>query len=190
MKHIITSRNKIRMHLIKFITFFFVLVFYPYLGFSQENYPTPKKTKTLLFYIQHSNNHNTYLYEINMNGQTVNSSDPIKEYRILYATDGSKKELTKMQKKIAYGIVLISLTDNLYKFRLAATDELSFYLNFEKKVPPRIYVTINNQKMYLDKMFIQLEETKLGKNIKIAYILFYGNDYKSNKAVIEKFILK
>jgi hypothetical protein len=185
MKHIINSRNQIRIHLIKFITFSFIMVFYPYLGFSQENYPKPKKTKALLFYIQHSNNRNTYLYDINMNGQTVNSIDPIKEYRILYATDGSKKELTKMQKKLAYGIVLISLTDNLYKFKLAATDELSFYLNFEKKVPPKIYVTINNQKMYLGKMFIQLEVGTLGKNVKIAYIMFYGNNYNSNKAVIE-----
>ncbi|WP_317173042.1 DUF4833 domain-containing protein [Flavobacterium psychrophilum] len=53
-----------------------------------------------------------------------------------------------------------------------------------------MYVTVNNQKMYLNKIFIQLEKAVLLENINIAYILFYGNDYNSNKAVVEKFILK
>ncbi|MBF2092252.1 DUF4833 domain-containing protein, partial [Flavobacterium psychrophilum] len=56
--------------------------------------------------------------------------------------------------------------------------------------PSKIYVTVNNQKMYLNKIFIQLEKAVLLENINIAYILFYGNDYNSNKAVVEKFILK
>ncbi|AIG29809.1 DUF4833 domain-containing protein [Flavobacterium psychrophilum] len=174
----------------KFVCPIFLFFFNIGLVTAQENYPKPIKTKTLLFYIQHSNNYNTYLYDINMNGQTINSIDPIKEYRILYATDSSKRPLTKMQKKLAYGIVLKSSRDNLYKFNLAATDELLFYLNFDKKQPSKIYVTVNNQKMYLNKMFIQLEKAVLLENINIAYILFYGNDYNSNKAVVEKFILK
>ncbi|OUD39558.1 DUF4833 domain-containing protein, partial [Flavobacterium psychrophilum] len=110
----------------KFVCPIFLFFFNIGLVTAQENYPKPIKTKTLLFYIQHSNNYNTYLYDINMNGQTINSIDPIKEYRILYATDSSKRPLTKMQKKLAYGIVLKSSRDNLYKFNLAATDELLF----------------------------------------------------------------
>jgi hypothetical protein len=34
-------------------------------GYSQ-NYPEPAKTPTRLFYIQHSDNHNTYVYDANI----------------------------------------------------------------------------------------------------------------------------
>ncbi|SNA78960.1 conserved hypothetical protein (fragment) [Flavobacterium psychrophilum] len=46
----------------KFVCPIFLFFFNIGLVTAQENYPKPIKTKTLLFYIQHSNNYNTYLY--------------------------------------------------------------------------------------------------------------------------------
>tara|TARA_R110002050_G_scaffold250623_11_gene388675 strand:+ start:2724 stop:3281 length:558 start_codon:yes stop_codon:yes gene_type:complete len=174
---------------LSFLNYFLAvfLVFSSHTVIAQENYPVPEKTKSLLFYIQHSNNYNTYLYDINIRGAFLDKELPIKEYRILYAKDGSKKNLTKLQKKLAYGIILEMLTDNLYKFRLAATNAVFFYLAIDKAKNWRVYTTVNNQKMFVEKLFIQFKNTAYSKNIKTAYILFYGEDFHTQKKVVEKY---
>lgn len=158
-------------------------------GYAQDNYPEPAKTDVRLFYIQHSNNHNTYVYDVNLTGKKINKQNPIKDYRILYSENGTKKPLTSLQKKLAYGIVLKDLQPNLFKFQLAAFEDLNFYLTYYKNKGARVYVTINNQKLFLDKLFVKLKDGFLGTSIKADYVLFYGVDFKSGKQVIEKFVL-
>jgi hypothetical protein len=53
-------------------------------GYSQNDYPEPAKTPTRLFYIQHSDNHNTYVYDANIKAGIIDSSQPINTYRIVY----------------------------------------------------------------------------------------------------------
>ncbi|WP_233883676.1 DUF4833 domain-containing protein [Tenacibaculum piscium] len=181
--------KKINTSFLLFLNYFLAvfLVFYSDTILAQENYPVPEKTKNLLFYIQHSNNYNTYLYDINRSEAFVNKEFPIKEYRILYAKDGSKKELTTLQKKLAYGVIIERLAVNLYKFRLVATDALFFYLTIDKAQNGHVYTMVNNRKMYVDKLFLQFEDTAFGKNIKTKYILFYGEDFQTRKKIVEKY---
>ncbi|WP_445710055.1 DUF4833 domain-containing protein [Flavobacterium sp.] len=155
-------------------------------GFAQSNYPEPEKTATRLFYIQHSNNHNTYVYDANIKGGVIDSNQPINEYQIAYADNGMKKPLTNTQKKLAYGMVLQESQHNLFKFRLAASGKIDFYLKYTANTGARIYVTVNRHKMYLDKMFVQLKEGYFGINTNAEYVLFYGKDFHTGKAIIEK----
>jgi hypothetical protein len=43
-----------------------------------------------LFYIQHSDNHNTYVYDANIKAGIIDSSQPINAYRIVYTKNGIK----------------------------------------------------------------------------------------------------
>jgi hypothetical protein len=174
----------------KIILSFFMISFCLFSGYSQNDYPEPAKTTTRLFYIQHSNNHNTYVYDANIKGAIIDSSQPINEYRIIYTENGIKKPLSRIQKKLAYGMILLESQPNLFKLRLAATKLLYFYLNNNENERARIYVIVNEHKMYLDKMFIQLKNGILGINVKVEYVLFYGEDYYSDKPVIEKVEVK
>lgn len=158
-------------------------------GFAQSNYPEPEKTTTRLFYIQHSNNHNTYVYDANIKEGAIDSDHPIKEYQIAYTENGIKKPLTNTQKKLAYGMILQEAQHNLFKFRLAASGEIDFYLKSTSTIGAKIYVTVNKHKMYLDKMFVQLKEGFLGINTNVDYVLFYGKDFTTGKPVIEKVIM-
>lgn len=173
----------------KIILTFFLIFFHLFFGHSQNDYPEPAKTTTRLFYIQHSNNHNTYVYDAYIKGEIVDSSQLINEYRIVYTSNGIKKPLSGLQRKLAYGMILMESQPNVFKLRLAATDKIYFYLNYDESDHARIYVIANNHKMYLDRMFVQLKDGFLGLNVKVEYVLFYGKDYNSDQPVTEKVLL-
>jgi hypothetical protein len=65
----------------KIILFFFLMFICFFSGYSQNDYPEPAKTPTRLFYIQHSDNHNTYVYDANIKAGIIDSSQPINAYR-------------------------------------------------------------------------------------------------------------
>ena len=171
------------------LTFFLILIFFSF-GYSQSDYPEPPRTATRLFYIQHSNNHNTYVYDANIKERRIDASHPINAYRIVYMQDGVKKPLTSLQKKLAYEMILLESQPNLFIFHLSATENIRFYLSYDEYKGARVYVTINKTKMYLDKMFIQLKDGFLGFNYKVEYVLLNGKDYNSHEPVSEKFIVE
>lgn len=166
-----------------YLTFFCLL-----LGYSQADYPQPEKTTNRLFFIQHSKSHNTYVYDAKTKGGNIDSSKPIDQYRILYAKNGQKKPLTSIQKDLAYGMILLESKANSFKYHLAATKKVIFYLNYDENNGPRINVTINNKKMYLDRIFIHLNSS--GLSAKAEYVMFYGKDFNTGKTVTEKYIVK
>lgn len=172
-----------------YITFIHIELFLPLLlwinfSYGQSGYPVPHKSSTHLFYIQHSDNHNTYVYDANMKNQVICKEDPLDIYRIVYTEGGKKKSLTTVQRTMAYGMEVKYVKNNLFEMFLAASRKIKFYLTLDSGGKPRVYVTVNNRKMYLDSMFI-----KLGKSLvtpKADYIMFYGTDFTTGKAVSEK----
>lgn len=157
---------------------------------GQDNYPVPKESPNRLFYIQHSYNHNTYVYDARMNGTLLDPKDPVEEYRIVYTEGGERKPLTPIQKKMAYGTTVYYVGKNLFQVTLAASKELVFYLHQKPDEAPRVYVVVNNRKMYLDRMFLELGDKLTSFSIKAEYILLEGTDYATGKKVTEKFIPK
>lgn len=157
---------------------------------AQSDYPVPERTQTRLFYIQHSNNHNTYVYDTKIENGSIDKSHPIKEYRIVYTQNGKIKPLSEIQRRFAYGMILTDSNKENYKLRLAASKKLIFTLETQNEGNAKIHVTINNRKIYLDRMYIQLKKNTSGLKTKAEYVLFYGKDYDTNEAVIEKLIVK
>jgi hypothetical protein len=84
-----------------------------------------------LFYIQHSDNHNTYVYDANIKAGIIDSSQPINAYRIVYTKNGIKP-LSRLQKKLAYGMILLDSKPNLFKLRLASSKKYFFISNMMK----------------------------------------------------------
>lgn len=171
----------------KIILSFLLMFICLFSGYSQNDYPEPAKTPTRLFYIQHSDNHNTYVYDANIKAGIIDSVQPISAYRIVYTKNGIKRPLSRLQKKLAYGMILLDSKSNLFKLRLASGKKIFFYLNYNESEAARIYVTVNKHKIYLDNMFIQLKNGIFGINLGFEYVLFYGKDYISGKPVIEKY---
>ncbi len=155
-------------------------------SFSQDNYPVPPNTPNQLFYIQHSNNHNTYVYDYNSKNGVIDPKNPIHEYRVAYTEGGKIQELSTIQRKMAYGITLLKVTPSVMTFRLAATDKVLLYLERNDNKKPKVFVSINNCKLYLNKMFVQLKDGLFNTSIEVDYILFYGYNNEKEEQVIER----
>ncbi|MFC5195868.1 DUF4833 domain-containing protein [Bizionia hallyeonensis] len=173
----------------KFIFSLYIICFSCFISLAQAGYPEPEKTETRLFYIQHSNNHNTYVYDVNLNGKVINQLEPINEYRIIYTENGIKRPLTTLQKSRAYGLIRVDSQPNLFTFRLAASNKLLFHLLVTKNEGAKIFVTVNTRKIFLEKMFIQLKAGLFSINAKADYVLFYGTDFYSGKPAMEKVLM-
>lgn len=152
---------------------------------AQDSYPTPPSSSKRLFYIQHSDNTNTYVYDAQTKGKQLDNDDPVEAYRILYAEGGETKPLSTIQKKFAYGIKTDYIKDNFFEAHLAASRDITFYICM-KHDQPKIYAYINQHKMYIDRMFIKIKEGTSGLHTKYEYVQFEGTDYESGKPVIEK----
>jgi len=156
---------------------------------TQKPHPTPEKSQNHLFYIQHSQNHNTFVYEANLTNKKFDETEPIKIHRIAYTKGGVKEELTKIQRKMAYGIEIQKQKENNYEFSLVSYPEKKLYLEITTKGKPQVRTTINGKKMILHKMFLNMQK---GASFtpKIEYIDFHGTDIESGKEIKERFFVK
>ncbi|MFL9845578.1 DUF4833 domain-containing protein [Flavobacterium rhizosphaerae] len=159
-----------------------ILIFSLFMGQAQQGYPVPPAARGHLFYIQHSNNHNTYVYDANFAGKKINASDPVTVYCIAFSDDGEKKELTAIQRKMAYGITVIKADGNTCEFVLAAYEQKSLFLKIGKDGKPYVTVHVNGKNIILQRIFLQTK----GMGVKIEYIKFYGKDAATGKDIVEQ----
>lgn len=158
--------------------------------FSQKKYPVPTLNERSLFYIQHSNNTNTFIYEAKYAKGKLDSSDPIHTYRILYEEGGVVKPINALQKKMAYGVESTVCNGNSCSFVLAAVKEHKLFLTTDVKGKYYVYTTVNGKKMSVDHIFIKIKESSTGFNVKAESITFTGKLLSSGKKVSEVLMLK
>lgn len=168
------------------ITFFLGSFFGNHFVVAQKDYPVPEFNSSHIFYVQHSKNHNTYVYDANMLNGHITQQHPINSYRVMYTNGGVIKPLTSIQKTMAYGIEASMLQKNLFKFHFAASNKLPFFLTLQNNTP-KVYVSVNGIKIWLNRIFIMLKNKGIGIDFKVDYILLYGKDFLSNKDTVLKY---
>ncbi|MFP9115989.1 DUF4833 domain-containing protein [Flavobacterium sp. RHBU_3] len=164
----------------------FVFFFLPFLQYAQQGYPTPADSQRRLFYIQHSKNHNTFVYDANLaKAGKLNTADPVEVYRITYEEGGAKEELTQVQRKMAYGVTVNSVSASGCEFTLSAYPAQKLVLKLGKEGKPYVTTHINGKTITLKRLYLQMG--KLGTNV--LYIDFYGKD-ANGKEVSERLYVK
>lgn len=156
--------------------------------FAQDGYPKPPFKSNTLFYIQHSEGHNTYVYEANIiDKQHFNARNPVNNYRILYDKGGEIKPLTGIQQKFAYGIITKELGNNIVEFEIVSYKNQPLYLKLDNAGKPYVETTLNGHRFNLHRIFIKQKEGTSGLGTQVEYLIFYGTDHKGTK-VQEKLI--
>lgn len=152
-------------------------------------YPTPSGINNMLFYVQRTLNINTLVYETNLDEHgEINMKEPIKIYWINYAKDGSREELSSMEKKKAYGIEseLVDAEKKTFRFSLISYKKKSMFL---VKSPHdnryHAYCSINNNLSMLSRVFIQTEGNLPPK---IKRIDIAGKDPVKSEECIERIV--
>lgn len=152
----------------------------------QDGYPVPPDCPSRMFYIQHSNGHNTFVYDANFaSGKALLENDPIHVYRINYKKGGVKEELTSMQRRMAYGVEFAKTGSNTFDFTLAAYPSKKMTLKLCNQNNPRVSVHINGKTIHLKRMFLFCN--KLGTSV--SSINFYGKDAASGKDITENYAI-
>lgn len=165
---------------------FFLFLFYISVIFStfgQDNYPVPPRNENTLFYIQHSNNHNTYMYEAKLIGLNFDINNPVDSYRIVYTEGGKRKSLTEIQKKMAYGLDIKNTGVNLYEMYLAVSKDIKLNLFLSETGKPKVWVNIDNRKIILTRIFVQIKKESKSLKPDVENVIFEGDDFISGSKV-------
>lgn len=153
----------------------------------RKSFPEPAPSPNQLFYLQRSKDINTVVYEANLSaGKKLNPNKPVQVYWIRYAEQGQREDLTSVQWQMAYG----------YTHRPLASDAYEISLNSFKQRPmqiitlrgkPMAMLTINGQRAYLQKVFVQLDP-KSRLMPRVQYIEMFGTDTDKGQPVYERII--
>lgn len=155
---------------------------------SPLTFPTPKNIENQLFYVQRDPNINTIICQLNLNDKgDLNNENPVNVFWMRYADKEGKKDLNYIQRKFAYGVTSKSLGNGNYELKFVSYKKLPLLLTkspTDKKY--RVYVTANNKKMVLERIFLRIEGgTFWVPNVK--YVEFKGYDANNiNKMVTER----
>src|SRR5215475_11083453 len=87
---------------------------------QDSNYPVPPKSAGHLFYLQHTRNKNTVMYEVNFKGGKPDPQNPVHAFWIRYSEKGQIEELSKVQRSLAYGIQAEPKPDGTYILNLVS----------------------------------------------------------------------
>jgi phosphoribosyl-ATP pyrophosphohydrolase len=154
---------------------------------SPLKFPTPKGITNQLFYLQRDPNLNTLIYELNLDKSGVlNEDQPVLAYWIRYDENQAKKDLSYIQRKFAYGVDAKKLGKDQFELRFVSHKKLPLYLTKsaeDKKY--HVYVTINNKKLLLDRIFVRIEGGSFWiPNVK--YVELRGVNQANNTLVTER----
>lgn len=165
---------------------FIVLLASAVASYAQQGYPVPAGDENRLFYIQHSDNHNTFVYNANLKNGSISSEEPLDIFKIAYTEGAQKMPLTAIQKALAFGMKTTPIAANFYEMELAASKKVKFYLTLDKTGKPKVYTTVNGKKMFVERIFLKLKEGSSGMGINLDYALFTGKDFSTEQTINEK----
>ncbi|MHA4894971.1 DUF4833 domain-containing protein [Pedobacter sp. PWIIR3] len=154
---------------------------------SPLKFPAPKGINNQLFYLQRDPNINTLIYALNIkdNGD-IDEKEPVSAYWIRYTEGGDKKDLSYVQKKFAYGVDSKVIGKDQFELRFVSHKKLPLYLLksiVDKKY--HVYVTVNNTKLLLDRIFVRIEGGSFWiPNVK--YVELRGINQETNALVTER----
>lgn len=153
---------------------------------SPLKFPTPKGIANQLFYLQRDPNLNTLIYELNVKNGAVDRNEPVLAYWIRYSEDGKKQDLSYLQKKFAYGVQARELGKDHFEIRFVSHKKLPLYLlrsEADKKF--HVYVTVNNKKLLLDRIFVRIEGGSFWLP-NVRYVELRGLNTENNTVTTER----
>ncbi len=164
----------------------FILITMPGILSAQNvDFPIPPHNPKQLFYLQRPANTNTLVYELNIENGIINKQNPIHVFWINYAGNGQTEELSDIQRKYAYGIKAIEITENIFECYLVAYKKLIITIQEGEDKQYHAYATVNDKKMVINRIWLQVKGGSLFKP-RIEYVEMKGVDAITGTSIEEK----
>lgn len=154
----------------------------------QNTFPVPPAQEQTLFYLQRTHNHNTIMFDLNVeSGGTINSKEPVHPYWIRYSDDGRRQELSYIQSHYAYGLKSKKLPDGRFELRFVSYKKVPLYLyKSPRENRYRVQTTINGKTIEVTRVFLQIEGGSFWlPNVVCAEIK--GVDPQTGQEIVELF---
>lgn len=150
-------------------------------GHVSEALPVPRGVDQMLFYLQRDPDANTVIYQLNTKNGEVVVDNPVHAFWIRYADEGQIKELSSVQRRLAYDLKSRPIGNGKHELRFAAYSKLPLYL---RKDGDAYTVTANVQQkeLVLSRIFVRLKEGTLYFP-KVEYIELIGKDADTGRAL-------
>ena len=111
-----------------------------------------------LFKIERSKDANQIFYDVRVNNDgEFDTKNPINVYWIKNTKGGKIEPLTWIQKKYAYGLKFLNITDDYATFKFVSYDKMIFTLKKTTENKFEVYTKHNNKLIKMDRIYIQLD---------------------------------
>lgn len=144
---------------------------------SPITFPKPQNISNQLFYLQRDPNTNTIVCQLNVdNAGELVKEQPINVFWLRFAENKERQELNYIQRKFAYGIQTKAIGNDQYLLNFVSYKKLSMLLSkAEDKKKYNVYVTVNNKKIILERIFVRIEGGSFWVP-NVRYVEFRGYD--------------
>ena len=159
---------------------------YTALPVARPDYPAPKKTKRLLFYVQRSLNANTVVYEANLkpNGDYDRDKPLLIRWRS-FATSGNLNELSWLEKWV-YGVTVKrgDRSTNHMRIHMTTYPERTATIGIDKSGAPIATLRVGKYTVKMIYIFVQLKNKRFIPSIE--YVDIVGQDLASGAYIRER----
>jgi hypothetical protein len=153
---------------------------------DKDKLPVPNE-KNQLFYLQRDPDANTIVYVLNMEGETLNKSNPVLAHWIRYAEKGQIEKLTFVQRRLAYGINHKEIEPGVYELHIQSYKALKIILSPNLKTGKyQALVKVENSEIILDRIFVRISGGSIFRP-NIEYIEVSGRRIDNGKKVHYQF---
>ncbi len=153
---------------------------------NEINFPIPVENQ--LFYLQRDPDRNTVVYKLNLKNGVLDKDDPITAFWIRYEEEGQRKELSFIQRKLAYGINSKQLKTGGHEIRLVSYPTVPLYL-LKSTVDNQyhIYTQIDHKRAILDRIFVRIDGGS-GFIPNVKYVEIAGKDADTGKSLAQRLV--
>jgi len=137
--------------------------------------------KEHIFKFERSTNTNYICYDINLKDGKLNQKEPLNAYWIS-SNETEKNPLTFLDRKMAFGIKVVSSNENEARVHMTAYKALIIRICKHKGKWVGI-VKLNGHELILSKMFAQMKQSIYPK---CEYVDIYGTDIETGEARRER----
>ena len=137
---------------------------------------------TQLFQFHRSTNRNYICYDVQQSNGRLDTKKPIHVYWIRAEEDGAKKDLSFIQRTLAFGYKVVSRGDNEATIHLTAYNKLLIRI-CQRQGKWVALATINGQEAYLTRLFAQMRSPN---SLHVEYVDLFGKSTATGADVTER----
>lgn len=155
------------------------------LAFTKTTIAQEKPLNYHLFKIDRSKDKNVVLYDINLTetGQ-LHSKKPIIYYWIKNEKKGNIEALTWIQKKYAYGLNYLAITNEFATFQFVSYDKLTFTLKKGNDKKYHVFTKFDNKLVKVKYLFVQIDGGTFWIP-NVTEVKIYATEVKTGKEIIK-----